>query len=340
MLGYLSYRIISPFLSALAWALVLSIVFYPLYNFILKHVKWKSLASFITLCAILLLIFGPFSYLSYLLTQELNSLIEHLKAGKFDTIDKILQHPSIDNTLYKVLSLFNVSEEDFQNAVANSLSQIGRESIGIAKSGLGNVASAALDFVFMLFSTFFFLEDGPAFLEKMSSYAPFSKKQRERLMQQGKDIIISTIYGGVTVAIAQGLIGGIALSVLGVPSPVVWGLAMFIASFIPLLGTFIIWGPAAAYLVIQGLYLKAFILVLIGIFGISMVDNILRPLIIKGKMRLPVLAIFFSILGGIKFFGFIGFIMGPLVLASFTSVLGILRYSEEERAAGGQTKDF
>jgi predicted PurR-regulated permease PerM len=311
--------------------MVISIVFYPVYSFVLRFARWRPLASFITVCLILLVIFGPFSYLSYLLTQELNSLIEHLKAGKFDTLDEMLQHPTVKKITSKALSLFNVSEGDFQKAVANSLSQLGKESIGIIKSGLGNVASAALDFVFILLSTFFFLGDGPVFLEKISNYMPFSKKQRERLAQQVRDIVISTIYGGVTGAIVQGSIGGIALSILGVPSPVVWGLAMFMASFIPLFGTFIVWGPAAAYLFFQGFYLKSIILVIVGIFGISMADNILRPIIIKGKMRMPVLAILFSILGGIKLFGFIGFIMGPLVLALFISVIEIFRYTEEEQ---------
>jgi predicted PurR-regulated permease PerM len=327
----LSYRILAPFLSAVAWAMVISIVFYPVYSYVLRFVKWRSLASFITVCLILLVIFGPFSYLSYLLTQELNSLIEYLRAGKFDTLDRVLQHPTVKTITVKVLSIFNVSEGDFQKTIAGNLSQLGKESIGIIRSGLGNVVSAALDFVFMILSTFVFLSDGQALLERISSYMPFSKRQRERLTQQVRDIITSTIYGGVTVAIVQGLIGGTAFSLLGVPSPVVWGLAMFMASFIPLMGTFIVWGPAAVYLVLQGFYLKSIILVIVGIFGISMVDNILRPIIIKGKMKMPILAILFSILGGIKLFGFIGFIMGPLVLALFISVIEIFRYTEQER---------
>jgi predicted PurR-regulated permease PerM len=323
-----------PFLSAVAWAIVLSIVFYPLYSLSLKLVKWKYAASFITLCIILVLIFGPFSYLSYVLTQELNSLIDYLKAGEFDAMDKILQHPSIQKILFKILSLFNMSEVDFQKAITNNISQLGKQSVSVIKSGLSNVATAALDFVFMLLSTFFFLEDGPVFLEKFSSYMPFSKKERDKLMKQVKDIVISTIYGGITVAIVQGLIGGIILSLLGVHSPVMWGMAMFITSFIPLLGTFIIWGPIASYLFIQGLFLKGIILIIVGIFVISMADNILRPLIIKDKMQMPTLVIFFSILGGIKLFGFIGFIMGPLVLALFMSMVEVFRYSEERISDG------
>lgn len=137
------------------------------------------------------------------------------------------------------------------------------------------------------------------------------------------------MYGGVTVAAAQGIIGGVLFGVLGIPSPVLWGLAMFIASFVPMVGTFIVWGPAAGYLFFQGLYLKGIILVLLSIFAISSIDNVIRPLIMKGKTKMPVIAIFFSILGGVKVFGFIGLIVGPLVFALFVSVFEILRYSEE-----------
>ncbi len=334
VLGYFSYEIFKPFLSPIAWAIVLSIVFYPIYVFILKLVKRKSLASFITLLIILAIILGPFSYLSYLLTQELNTLADHLEGGSFDPMKNVLRHPVVNKIIHTILSLFNITEAGFQKTITDGISRLGRESVGIISSGLGNVVTAALDFVFMILSIFFLLGDGPELLEKVSSYMPLPKKQKDKLIKQMKDIVISTIYGGVTVAIVQGLIGGITFFILGIPSPVVWGLAMFITSFIPLLGTFVIWGPATVYLFFQGATLKGIILILVGIFVISMVDNILRPLIIRGKMKMPTLAIFFSILGGIKLFGFIGLIMGPLVLALFVSVVEILRYTEEEQKMG------
>ena len=312
---------------------MLSVVFYPIYAFLLKYLKWQPLTSLATLFLIMLVIFGPFSYLSYLLTQEVNSLIEHLKNGHIDTVEKLFEHPVISHILDKSSPFFNMSSADLQKTISRSISQMSDESMWIIKSGLGNVASAALNFVFMLFSIFFLLEDGPKFLDRLSGYMPFGKRERDKLIKQVKDIVISTIYGGVTVAVVQGAIGGIVFYILGIPSPVLWGLAMFITSFVPMLGTFIVWGPATVYLFLNGYYIKAVILILIGIFVISMVDNILRPLIIRGKMKMPILAIFFSILGGINLFGLIGFIMGPLVLALFVSVVEIWRYTEEERAA-------
>lgn len=329
VLGYLTYQIISPFLSPIMWAIVLSILFYPVYAFIFKYVKYKSVASLLTLVIILIILFGPFSYLSYLITQEAMSLIGNIESGSFDSLTTFFKHPAANTLISKVLSIFHITEQEFQKALVENITKIGQESAGFIKAGLGNIVSGAINFLFMILSMFFFLGDGPELIEKISNFMPFSRRERDRLLQQTKDIIVSTMYGGVTVAATQGIIGGVLFAVLGIPSPVLWGLAMFITSFIPMVGTFIIWGPAAAYLFFQGFYLKGIILVLLGVFAISSIDNIIRPLIMRGKTKMPVIAIFFSILGGLKLFGFIGLIVGPLVFALFVSVFEILRYSEE-----------
>jgi predicted PurR-regulated permease PerM len=187
-----------------------------------------------------------------------------------------------------------------------------------------------------MLSIFFFFVEGPELLDRFSTFMPFSKRQRERLINQTRDIVMSTIYGGITIAVIQGMMGGIAFSLLGISSPVMWGLAMCISSFIPLVGTLVVWGPAVGYLAFQGFFWKAFILLIVGVAGISSVDSFLRPLLIRGRIKLPTLAIFFSILGGIKLFGFVGFIMGPLVLALFISVLEILRYTDKDALKTGQ----
>ena len=331
VLGYLSYQIFRPFLSPIAWAIVLSIVFYPVFAFILRYVKWKPLASLLTLITILIMLLGPFSYFSYLLSQEVRSLIDAVQAGQFDPINTVLHNPSLRNIINRILKLMSVSEAELQKTILENVSQLGKSLVGGVTGGLGNVASVITDFIFMILSIFFFLEGGSEFVAGIHKFIPFSIKHRDRLLKQTKDIIVSTIYGGVVVAIAQAILGGTAFSLLHVPSPVLWAFAMFIASFIPLLGTFVVWGPLAAYLFLKGAVLNSILLVIVGVLAISSVDNILRPLIIRGKMQMPTLAILFSILGGIKVFGFIGFIMGPLVLALFVSVAQMLRYVGEEQ---------
>ncbi len=329
--GYFTYEVLKPFLSPIAWAMVFSIVFYPIYVYLQKYLKWRPLASAATVLIILLLILGPVSYLSYLLTQEVKSLLEYMNSGTFDPLKKIISHPTVNVIVTKLLSMFNMTEAQFQKSIMDNVAKLGQESVSIVGSGLGNVASALFDFALMLVSVFFFLTDGPAYIGKAKHFLPFSSVQRERLIGQTRGIVVSTIYGGVTVAVVQGGIGGIVFAALGIHSPVVWGICMFITSFVPVLGTFIIWGPAVGYLIVQGSFVKAVILFLVGALAISSADNILRPLIVRGKLKMPTLLIFLSILGGLKVFGLIGFIMGPLVVALFVSIAEIIRYMDEEQ---------
>jgi predicted PurR-regulated permease PerM len=331
LLGFLSYEIIKPFLSPIGWAIVFSIVFYPLYAFTNRYIKWKTIASFITLLVILVLILGPFSYLSYVLIKELKSLAEYLQNESIGSLQSILQHPTVRTIVDKLLSLLNITEDELNKALSNNIAGFGRELIGRITKGMSNIITISLNFIFMAFSIFFFLRDGPHFLKKVRDYMPFSEEQKDRLVRLVRDIIISTIYGGIVVSLVQGTMAGIAFFLLGIPTPVVWGVATSIASFVPLLGAASVWVSITVYLFMEGAVVKGIILAIVGTFGISLIDNILKPIIIGGRTKMPVLVIFFSIFGGIKLFGLIGLIMGPLVLALFVSLIEIFRSVE-----GGQ----
>ncbi|MCL4492916.1 MAG: AI-2E family transporter [Nitrospirae bacterium] len=329
-LGYLTYQVIRPFLAPIAWAIVLSIVFYPLYIFILRYVRWRSIASLITLFIIILIIIGPFSYVSYLLVSEIQNISGSLNSGTIESIKDLMDHPGIRHITGRISSLFNISitGAELNKALIDGVSRLGKEIVRNIPVGLGNVMTVLAEFIFMAFAVFFILKDGADFLKRSRNYMPFSEEQKGRLATQIRDIIVSTIYGGVIVAIIQGIIGGIAYALLGIQSPVLWGLSTAIASFVPLLGTFAVWGVITMYFFIQGAIWKGSILLLVGIFGISMVDNILKPVLIGARTRMHILVIFFSVLGGINLFGLIGLIMGPLVVALFISVVEIFRNFE------------
>lgn len=328
VLGYLSYQIFKPFLSPIAWAIVLSLVFYPIYAFLLRYIKWRTVASFITLGIILIIILGPFSYLSFLLVKELKHISDYVEEGRLETIQKALENPGVRVLVERIISILDITEDELNKAIVKGISNIGNELIGRITKGLGNLVSLSINFIFMAFSIFFILRDGTEFLKRIRDYMPFSEDQKDRLTKQVHDIVVSTVFGGVVVAIVQGIMGGTAFYILGIPSPVVWGVAISIASFIPLLGAFAVWGPATVYLFIQGAVAKGIALAIIGSFGISLIDNILKPIIIGGRTKMPILVIFFSVLGGIKLFGLIGLVVGPLVLAIFVSVVEIFRNVE------------
>jgi predicted PurR-regulated permease PerM len=334
VLGYFTYRIMSPFFEAIAWAIVVTIIFYPAYAYISRYVRLKPLASFLTVALILVVILGPFAYLTSVLVNELQLIASRINANNFQELQDFVSRLESYRIVKKMISYSGLSEFTSQQAIADNVRNIGKTLIGTLSLHIPDILSVLGNFVFMIFTTYFFLKDGSGFLSKAKEYMPFSERQKERLATQIKDMVVSTVYGGVLIAIIQGTLGGLAYYFLGINSPVMWGVAMSVMSFVPVLGTFIIWGPTSIYLVMQAQYVSGLVLFLFGVLVIGMVDNILKPLIIGSRTKMPTIVILFSVLGGIKLFGVIGLITGPLVTAVFLSVFEIFSHLDGEADAG------
>jgi predicted PurR-regulated permease PerM len=333
VLGYFTYRIMSPFFVAIAWAVVVTIIFYPVYAFISRHIRVKSLASLVTVIIILVLILGPFAYLTSVLVSEVQLIGAKISANKFDELQSVIMRLESHPLIQKIISYSGLGELSSEQSVAENVRNIGKSLIETFSVHIPDILSAVGNFGFMIFTTYFFLKDGPGFLQKAREYMPFNETQKERLATQIKDMIISTVFGGVLIAIIQGTLGGAAYYFLGISSPVIWGVAISVMSFVPVLGTFIIWGPTSVYLAIQGELIHGLELFLFGVLVISMVDNILKPIIIGSRTKMPTIVILFSVLGGIKLFGVIGLITGPLVTAVFLSVFQMISRIEGEENA-------
>ncbi|HVN24401.1 MAG TPA: AI-2E family transporter [Syntrophorhabdales bacterium] len=322
LLGYVTYLIFRPFFVPIGWAIVFAIVLYPVHNFLVRYVRAGSLSAVLILILILVITLGPLSYVSYQLAVELQNIpFEHAT----EEITGLINHPRIKPLVERILSLFSITETEFRASVTANLTRLGKNLLGLAGGRIGDIITGAFDFVLMAFTLFFLLKDGPKFIEKIRDYMPFPEHEKKQLTKQIKDVVVSTIYGGVVVALAQGLIGVAAFAIVGIRAPVLWGMAMSITSFIPVVGCALVWVPAALYLVVEGLVTKAIILAAIGVFAISTVDNVLRPIIIRGRVSMPLVLVFFSVFGGIQVFGLLGLVLGPLVVAIFVSVVGIYR---------------
>jgi predicted PurR-regulated permease PerM len=335
VLGYLSFEIARPFLAPIGWAIVFTIVFYPLYVLALKYLKFKSLAALFTVLVLIVLLLGPISYFGYMLVNELVDLAQHLEAGHVN-VKYILAHPKVEWIISKLKSIPALEEINVERMITQAAGNIRTAILAKITGAAKNLFEMGAGFILMLFTSFFLLKDGPDFSSKIKDYLPFSERHKNKLEKQVKDMVISTIYGGILVAMIQGVIGGVAFWALGIPGFVLWGSAIFIFSFVPLLGTAAIWAPASIYLFLSGQTVKGVVLFLIGVLIISMVDNLLKPIIISGRTRMHTLFIFFSVLGGINVFGILGLVMGPLTVALFVSVLDIFGRLEEEGGANAE----
>lgn len=332
-LGYLTYEIMSPFFTAIAWSIVISITFYPVFAFIARHVRIRAIAAAMTVILILIVLIGPITYLTSMLIDEVQIVAAKINDANVGSLSLIVKKLYSSALFEKMRAYSGAADLISEDVILENAKKIGKGLLAEFSVRIPNILAALIDFIFVLFTTFFLFRDGPGLLSKTKDFMPFNEVQKERLAGQIKDMIVSTVYGGVVVAIIQGILGGIAYAFIGIEAPVMWGMAMSVMSFVPLLGTFAIWGPTSMYLVIEHNYTQGIGLFLFGVFVISMVDNVLKPLIIGSRTKMPTIIILFSVLGGIKLFGVIGLVMGPLITAVFISVFEIFRHIEGGIAA-------
>jgi len=150
------------------------------------------------------------------------------------------------------------------------------------------------------------------------------REQALGLITRTEEVLGGCVYGVIMVAAVQGTLGGLTFWLLGLPSPVTWGLVMTLFCTLPIVGAWVVWVPAAIGLAIDEHYTKAIILAIVGQFVISSIDGLLRPILVGQRAKLHELVIFFSVLGGLKYFGLLGILLGPIVMSlawGLTSVL-------------------
>ncbi len=339
LLFYLLYQILVPFLEPILWAILMAMVLYPAYKKLLGLMKKRETLSAIAMTfLVVLVIILPFSLLLLALTNELitayHLVEEKVKSGDLQVSwQKMTQNPTVQWILLKLGQNTELTSLDPFDFLIKNLQQITNFLFSQSTKVLKGLSGFVIGFFFTLLSLYYLFKDGDHFLERLKGTIPIPAKQRDLLIERFGDMVRATIYGGLLIALVQGLIGGIAFWVLGLHSPVLWGTAMAFFSFIPVGGTAFVWVPASIFLFIRGAVARGIILLIIGVFGISMVDNFLRPHFISSRTNIHPLLLFFAVLGGIQAFGLVGIIMGPLVATLCLTLIEIYTEDTSEEAS-------
>jgi predicted PurR-regulated permease PerM len=177
---------------------------------------------------------------------------------------------------------------------------------------LGNLTAIVGKFFLMIFTFFFLVRDYDEIVSQIFHLIPLSNSQENRIINRVREVSRSAILGTVVTAVAQGTIGGITFCLAGLPG-LFWGTIMAFASLVPLFGTALVWVPASLYLLLSGRWMASLFVTLSCIIFVGMIDNFVRPLFMQGASDMSTLLIFFSILGGMQYFGLIGLLYGPLI---------------------------
>ena len=219
----------------------------------------------------------------------------------------------------------DVEELRLQDAIANLPGQVSKVLLTAGTRLLGGLAGFAGNTILTFLILFFLFRDGGAAIENVASLLPLTRDQAMRLLTRIRDSVVANLYGILAVGLAQGLLTGAALAVLRVPSPLLLGLTAAACSLIPVVGTMLVWGPAAIYLMATGHLWKGIILIAWGSVVVGTIDNIIRPLVNGSKVELHPLLLLFALLGGLQVFGLIGIFIGPAIISVIGALIDMLR---------------
>lgn len=325
---YLMYLIFKPLLPGIAWAIVLAVAFRPLYDRLVRWLRgweWTSavilsalVAAFIVVPAILAVVkiasgvSGAYQWLDAQVTAG--------APGTFG-VDRL---PFLRDALDWAGQYIDLGSLDLRKMALSVLQTVGGIAASKTSGLVANALSTMVALVVMLVTMTALLHEGPALAAFVRQFLPLSEKEKDEVFRQLRSVTRAVFFGVILTALVQAIAGSIGVAIVGLPSALAFGAAMFFAAILPA-GTVIVWGPAAVWLLVAGHPWKALILLLWGVLVVSSVDNFLRPLFIGKGVQMSTLLVFLGLFGGLLAFGLVGIFIGPLVITLFLFLLEVTR---------------
>jgi predicted PurR-regulated permease PerM len=311
----LSFLLLKPILFSVVAGIILAFIFRPVYLKILKGVKSRDLAAIIVCIILFLLILIPMWFLTPILV---NQSIEIFTASqKMDFISPL------KNIFPSIFSSETISNE-IGSVIYSFVTKTTTSIMEIFADLILNFPTLFLQFLVTLFTFYFVLRDKDMFVGYIQSLLPFSKEIEKKLFKSSKDITFSVLYGQVVIGILQGLFAGISFYLFGVENALFLTLLACLAGIFPIIGTTIIWLPVAIFLLMQGSIGPSIGVAAFGLLA-TFFENAVKPVFISKRTNVHSAIILLGMVGGLFFFGILGVILGPLILAYLLIILEIYR---------------
>ncbi len=321
----LSFFILKPILLSIILGFILAFIFSPVYSLLLKWTKSPNFSA-TSICVVLItLLILPIWFFAPIILEQ--SFKIYLSAQQMDFVV----------VLKKVFpSLFSSDQfsAEIGSTIKSFISNIADSVVNAVVNLITNFPSFMLQILVVLFTFFFVLRDGDNLVEYIKSLLPFPKEVEKKLFASSREITKSVLYGQVILGIIQGIVAGIGFFIFGVPNAWVLTLLALIAGVLPIIGPMLISLPVVVYLILAD---NNFAAIGVFIFGIiaSNIDNLLRPLIVSRRSELHPSLVLIGMIGGVFFFGVLGLILGPLILAYLLIVLEVFRDRKSSAEGGG-----
>jgi len=315
---YVCYLLAEPFLSALTWAVVLAVLFAHAHHWIESKLRHASLAAAISVATIALIVVVPAIFVGHRLVVQvaLGAELIQTKVSSGEWRRAIEAQP-------RLVPIFDRIEQAID--LPGTTKTIATWLSTTAGSFVTGSVFQVLAFCLIFYLLFFFLRDRHAALDALRTLLPLSRRETDHLLSRISDTIFATVYGTLTVSTVQGILGGLMFWWLGLPAALLWGVVMALLAVVPVLGAFVVWIPAALFLILEGSWGKGLILMIWGMLVVGTVDNLLRPVLVGKRLQLHTVFAFLAVIGGLLLFGPSGLILGPVAFTTTTALLAIWR---------------
>ncbi len=329
------FWVIAPFFGAVFWAVVLALMFMPLFRRLRTALRGRdTLAAVATLLICLLIVVVPLAFIVGAMVDEAASFTQRVRSGELD-LRALFQQvvDALPAWLHGLLGRFGlVNMQDVLDKVSAALVQGGQAITARALAIGQNTLLLVMNLGITLYLLFFFLRDGRELGLMIRRAVPMQAEHTSYLLHKFATVVRATVRGTVVVALVQGLLGGLAFAVLGIHGAVLWGVSMAVLSLVPAVGAALVWAPVAIYLLATGSPGAGIGLIAWGAGVMGMMDNILRPLLVGKETKLPDFLVLLSTIGGISVFGINGFVMGPAIAALFVAAWALFSVAESDAA--------
>lgn len=318
----LVFAVVRPFLQVLVLGFILAVLFRPVFHHFHKHMQARGLAALATIASILLLALVPLALISLLVFNEAVGFYDSFSRGEvvFDQTQLIASLPAH-------LQSFVVTGLQDLSTFASKLSANALQTFG---SLLSNVATFALSFFLTLFTTYYMLKDGHVFEQALIDISPIEDAQEQILFTKVATAVTGVVKGSFLTALIQGIVATIGFLIFGLENPFLWGVCTAIAALVPTVGTSLVLIPAVVYLFIIGHTPQAIGLLVWGAFAVGLIDNIVGPRMLGRATQVHPLLMLLAVLGGVSVFGFLGVLLGPIIMAVFVAMVEMYRTEFQE----------
>ncbi len=324
---YLLAMVVLPFLAPTLWALIVGVLTFPLYRRLREILGQRDgLAAVGMTFGVVLGVVVPLLVVLSVLAAEVASVYrvvsDHLVSGSSaDPLHRLANDPRFAPTITLFKEYSAKAGVDLYGSALEASKAILSKMTQSLTALLTNSFGVLLDMVAMLFILYFVYADGERALVWLKRVTPVDGESQRSILLVIQNVLSAFIYGTFLTSLVQAVLAGIAYAVLGVPSPLLLAVLTGIGGLVPVVGTALVWGPAALYLYMAGSTTQAIGLVIFGAVVIGMADNVAKPLFMSSRVQLPVVLMMVGVLGGLASFGVLGAIMGPLLLAVLYEVL-------------------